>query len=154
MSAASIKATTPITSEVQVRPGARAIAHSILSKVFILGLQAGTGILTARTLQPTGRGELAAMILWPLFMASITTLGLPSSLIYYLRRKPEERERLIANGLLMAAVLIFWPLMSRPWYSFASSHGHGFCWERFRQPLDSLSGGTSNTTALSTLENR
>jgi len=144
MSAASIKATTPITSEVQVRPGARAIAHSILSKVFILGLQAGTGILTARTLQPTGRGELAAMILWPLFMASITTLGLPSSLIYYLRRKPEERERLIANGLLMAAVLgviaATGAAFVLPWWlrQYSSSIVHAAEWFLLTVPICSI----------------
>jgi O-antigen/teichoic acid export membrane protein len=44
------------------------------------------------------------MILWPLFVASITTLGVPSSLIYYLRNRPEEKDRLIANSFLMAMV--------------------------------------------------
>ena len=105
MSTASVKITGSLAPETQVRHGPRAVAHSILSKIVILGLQAGTGILTARTLLPVGRGELAAMILWPLFMASVTTLGVPSSLIYYLRHRPEERERLIANGFLMATVL-------------------------------------------------
>jgi O-antigen/teichoic acid export membrane protein len=99
------KVIAPVASERRVRHGPRAVAHSILSKLVILGLQAGTGILTARTLQPTGRGELAAMILWPLFMASVTTLGIPSSLIYYLRHRPAERAQLIANGFLMATVL-------------------------------------------------
>ena len=105
MSTASAKLTAPLVSGVKARHGSHAVAHSILSKIVILGLQAGTGILTARTLQPAGRGELAAMILWPLFMASVTTLGVPSALIYHLRQRPEERERLIANGFLMATVL-------------------------------------------------
>jgi O-antigen/teichoic acid export membrane protein len=87
------------------RTGLRAVVQSIGSKVAILGLQAGTGIITARALGPAGRGELAAMILWPLFVASVTTLGVPSSLIYYLRRHPEERTQLIANGFLLAAVM-------------------------------------------------
>jgi O-antigen/teichoic acid export membrane protein len=85
--------------------GARAVVQSIISKAVILGLQAATGIVTARALGPAGRGELAAMILWPLFVASVTTLGVPSSLIYYLRHEPEERERLIANGFVLATVL-------------------------------------------------
>jgi O-antigen/teichoic acid export membrane protein len=89
----------------QQRTGLRAVIQSIGSKVAILGLQAGTGIVTARALGPAGRGELAAMILWPLFVASVTTLGVPSSLIYYLRRHPLERASLIANGFLMAVVM-------------------------------------------------
>jgi len=85
--------------------GARAVAQSILSKALILALQAATGILTARALGPAGRGELAAMILWPLFVASITTFGIPSSLIYYLRHHPEERDHLISNGFAVATIL-------------------------------------------------
>jgi O-antigen/teichoic acid export membrane protein len=85
--------------------GFRAVTQSVASKVVILGLQAGTGILSARELRPWGRGELAAMILWPLLVASVTTLGVPSSLIYFLRHRPKERDRLVANGFAMAAVL-------------------------------------------------
>ena len=79
--------------------------QSIGSKSTILALQAGTGILTARLLGPAGRGELAAMILWPLFIANVTTLGVPSSLIYHLRRRPDEREELVTNGFAMAALM-------------------------------------------------
>ncbi len=96
---------TPEAGVPRVRKGSRAVAHSILSKIVILGLQASTGILTARMLLPHGRGELAAMGLWPLLVASLTTLGIPSSLIYHLRKLPEQRERLIANGFLMATLL-------------------------------------------------
>lgn len=95
----------PGASKIRASHGAYAVAQSIASKAVILGLQAATGILTARVLRPAGRGELAAMILWPLFVASITTMGVPSSLIYYLRHRPQERERLIVNGFLMATVL-------------------------------------------------
>jgi O-antigen/teichoic acid export membrane protein len=144
VSAASIKVAAPVVSDVQVRHGSRAVVHSILSKGGILGLQAGTGILTARTLQPAGRGELAAMILWPLFMASITTFGLPSSLIYYLRRQPEERERLIANGLLMAAVLgviaATGAAFILPWWlrQYSSSIVHAAEWFLLTVPICSI----------------
>jgi O-antigen/teichoic acid export membrane protein len=87
------------------RPGFRAVVQSIGSKVVILALQAGTGILTARALGPAGRGELAAMILWPLFVASATTLGVPSSLIYHLRSRVSGRERLVTSGFAMATVM-------------------------------------------------
>jgi O-antigen/teichoic acid export membrane protein len=85
--------------------GLRAVVQSIGSKSTILVLQAGTGILTARLLGPAGRGELAAMILWPLFVASVTTLGVPSSLIYHLRNRPQDRERLVTNGFVMTALM-------------------------------------------------
>lgn len=104
--------TAPMASieEISERPdesrhGFRSVVQSIGSKSTILALQAGTGILTARMLGPAGRGELAAMILWPLFVASVTTLGIPSSLIYHLRNRAGERERLVTNGFVMAAVM-------------------------------------------------
>ena len=106
MSAATQEALAQVPADVtRPRHGLRAVVHSIGSKVVILALQAATGILTARTLRPAGRGELAAMILWPLFVASVTTMGVPSSLIYYLRHRPELRAKFIANGLIMAAML-------------------------------------------------
>lgn len=89
----------------RVRQGSHAVVQSIVLRVIILVLQAGTGILTARVLGPAGRGELAAMILWPLLVASVTTLGVPSSLIYYLRHRPQERRALIGNGFVMATLL-------------------------------------------------
>lgn len=101
MEAAGVIAADPA----ELRHGFRAVVQSIGSKVLILALQAGTGILTARMLGPAGRGELAAMILWPLFVASVTTLGVPSSLIYHLRNRAAERGRLVANGFAMAAVM-------------------------------------------------
>lgn len=94
-----------IAAPPRVRRGSSAVVQSILLRVIILALQAGTGILTARALGPAGRGELAAMILWPLLVASITTLGVPSSLIYYLRNRPQERQQLMGTGFVMALIL-------------------------------------------------
>jgi O-antigen/teichoic acid export membrane protein len=45
------------------------------------------------------------MILWPLFVASATTLGVPSSLIYHLRSRVSERERLVTSGFAMAMLM-------------------------------------------------
>jgi O-antigen/teichoic acid export membrane protein len=95
---------SPSQAEVP-RHGFRAVVQAIASKAAILVLQAGTGILTARMLKPEGRGELAAMILWPLFIASMTTLGVPSSLIYHLRHHPDRRNSLVSNGFVMATVM-------------------------------------------------
>jgi O-antigen/teichoic acid export membrane protein len=89
----------------RAQKGFHAVTQSIASKAVILALQAATGILTARELRPWGCGELAAMILWPLLVASVTTLGVPSSLIYFLRHRPKERDRLVTNGFVMAALL-------------------------------------------------
>jgi O-antigen/teichoic acid export membrane protein len=82
-----------------------AVLQTVVGGAIILLLNASTGILTARALLPAGRGELAAMILWPLFLAYLTSLGIPRSLIYFLRNRKEERLRLIPTGLIASLLL-------------------------------------------------
>jgi O-antigen/teichoic acid export membrane protein len=82
--------------------GTMAVFYSILNRVAMIAIQMVTGILTARALHPQGRGELAAMILWPLFLASVTTLGIPSSLIYFIRKRNSERASLILHGFAIS----------------------------------------------------
>ncbi len=88
-----------------IRSGIRSVAHSIVNRFGITAINMATGILTARALHPTGRGELAAMTLWPLFLANATALGTPSSLIYHLRKHQERRGELIASALALVTVL-------------------------------------------------
>lgn len=110
MSTAS--ALNPVITEVReetatgiAEPAAtRAVAHSMLNRIGILILNVSTGILTARTLHPAGRGELAAMLLWPVFLATATTVGTPSALIYHMRRANTGRAALVVNGLLLVTL--------------------------------------------------
>ena len=82
-----------------------AVLQTVVGGAIILLLNASTGILTARALLPAGRGDLAAMILWPLFLAYLTSLGIPRSLIFFLRNRKEERLRLIPTGLIASLLL-------------------------------------------------
>ncbi len=84
---------------------ARSVAYSVLNRGGIVALNMSTGILTARTLHPAGRGELVAMNLWPLFLANATALGTPSSLIYHLRQLHKRRGELIASALTLVTAL-------------------------------------------------
>lgn len=124
--------------------GFRAVVQSIGSKSTILLLQAGTGILTARILGPAGRGELAAMILWPLFFASVTTLGVPSSLIYHLRHQPDEHDGLVTNGFIMALVMgsvaALGAALFLPWWlrQYSPSVIHAAQWFLITVPLCSV----------------
>jgi O-antigen/teichoic acid export membrane protein len=79
-----------------------AVIQSITVKVLIIGINAFTGIITARVLRPEGRGELAAMILWPVFLAAALSLGVPSALTFQLRRNPARQSRLMGAALLLA----------------------------------------------------
>ena len=79
-----------------------AFAQSAAAQFLIIGLNAGTGILTARALAPTGRGELSAMILWYGLLASLFTLGIPSAITYQLRLYHDQRSEITGVGLLLA----------------------------------------------------
>lgn len=77
----------------------------MITMVGILAINVLTGIITARTLGPEGRGEQAALILWPEFMANVITLGIPSALVYNLRRYPEERSNFFSAAVILCSIL-------------------------------------------------
>ncbi len=75
------------------------------AKLLIIGLNAATGILAARALAPAGRGELSAMMIWYIFLASVFSLGVPSALTYRLRRHPEQISELSGAALMLSLVI-------------------------------------------------
>ncbi|MEM7682164.1 MAG: lipopolysaccharide biosynthesis protein [Planctomycetota bacterium] len=77
----------------------------MLSKSLVLGANVVTGILTARALGPTGRGELTALNVGPALLAGILTLGIPSSIVYNFKRSPEDRAQLLGAALLLCLML-------------------------------------------------
>ena len=101
-SASNSEAPAPRPAPKKPQRGFRAMAETLISKFAIQGINAGTGIITARALMPAGRGQLAAMILWTSILASFTSFGVPSSLIYFFRRHEEDRDRIVATGLVMS----------------------------------------------------
>ncbi len=84
--------------------GARAVANTLGSRVLQQALNAATGVITARALLPAGRGQLAAIILWSLFLAGLTTLGIPSGLIFFLKKKDADKPGLISAALILSLI--------------------------------------------------
>ena len=82
-----------------------------------VAVNAVTGIVTARALSPSGRGELAAMVLWPMLFAGLTTCGLPAAVVYHMRSEPRRSGAFVGWALLLSAVaavagtVIGWPLI-------------------------------------------
>ena len=87
------------------RRGLQAVLHTLAANLLIQGINVGTGVLTARVLLAQGRGELAAIILWPQFLAYLLTLGTPVSLVYQIKRHPEMQGALTAAALLVGLVM-------------------------------------------------
>jgi O-antigen/teichoic acid export membrane protein len=65
-------------------------------------LAAVTGPLAARLLGAEGRGELAAIQLWPATIATFAMLGLPESLAYFGGREPNRAGRWLSTTVLLA----------------------------------------------------
>lgn len=87
------------------RRAVRATLGTSAVNLLVLGLNLGTGLITARLLGPEGRGELVAMVLWPQFLASLLTLGLPQALTFSLIRHPGDARGLVGVTLLLDLVL-------------------------------------------------
>ncbi len=83
-----------------------AIANTIGSRLGWVAISAATGMVTARALGPAGRGALAAMIMWPVFLAGVLTFGLPSALIFCIRRSSQkERASLFTTATLLGLAI-------------------------------------------------
>jgi O-antigen/teichoic acid export membrane protein len=102
-------------------PGAAfSVIQSIAARCLMIGINAATGIVTARALKPEGRGELAALILWPSFLASVMTLGIPSSLIFNIRRDERNAGTYLGAatvlGSLLSIVAMLGGYVGLPWW--------------------------------------
>lgn len=61
-----------------------------------------TGVMASRWLGPTGRGELAAIQLWPGFLAVAAMLGLPDAMVYFAARQQQVAARYLTSSLALA----------------------------------------------------
>jgi len=79
--------------------------NTFAGRALLLLVNLGTGILSARLLGPTGRGELAVLGLWPTFLYGILTFGVPSAVRYQVRRDPEAATELFSASLVLGGLL-------------------------------------------------
>jgi O-antigen/teichoic acid export membrane protein len=86
----------------QGRSATAATFQTFFTRLLILAINMGTGIITARFLAPAGRGELAAMTMWAQFLAYAMTLGLPAALVYNLKRYPEKKSEFFSAALVLS----------------------------------------------------
>lgn len=64
----------------------KTILMTSIINILIMGITTLTSILTARVFGAEGKGELAAILFWPGFLTNLATLGLPTSLIYHIKK--------------------------------------------------------------------
>ena len=86
------------------RSGFATVAQTGLTTAFVLLLNMGTGVVSARFLGPQGRGELAALMLCPQLLCFLITLGLPQSVVVLIRKNPAQERFLIGAALSLSAL--------------------------------------------------
>ena len=93
----------------QPSPGP-AIAGTAVTYAVMMGCGLITGLIASRSLGPSGRGELAAMIVWGSTLVYLAALGVPEAVAYYAASDADAepgpvRGRVWATGQLAAVLL-------------------------------------------------
>jgi O-antigen/teichoic acid export membrane protein len=81
------------------------LAFAFLATSFMQIAGFASGILLARLLAPAMRGEVAQIIAWFSFVASIMLLGVNDSITYYRSRDQREGKQAISAALVLVAPL-------------------------------------------------
>jgi O-antigen/teichoic acid export membrane protein len=107
--------------------GLTSVMQSMAGRILFVLINAATGIVTARALHPSGRGELAALGVWPNFLGSAMTFGLPSALVFWSRSEPDHNSNFLWASLpitvLMGSVAVLFGVIGIPfWLSQYSPH--------------------------------
>jgi len=83
----------------------RDLIRSFVATAIIQLTNIASGVMLARILLPTGRGELAAAMLWPPVIAAIGALGISEATAFFAARRLSSRGRIFAAGICLAAIL-------------------------------------------------
>lgn len=87
----------------------RSHEHAVLgttaATVVIMACNVVTGLIAARNLGPSGRGELTTITLWAATLLYAGTLGLPEAVAYYTAADRKSRDLVWATGQAAALVL-------------------------------------------------
>jgi O-antigen/teichoic acid export membrane protein len=83
---------------------ARDGAISLVASGVMQLLNVVSGIVIARSLGPAGRGELAAVLLWPALLAYLSGLGCADAITYLASRLPDRARDIGATGLVLAVL--------------------------------------------------
>ena len=88
----------------QSNTGASISANVAMTNALVVVANVITGVVTARLLGADGRGELAALLLWPQFLGYAFSFALPTAVMYHVRNDPQRKSPLAAAALLLGAI--------------------------------------------------
>jgi O-antigen/teichoic acid export membrane protein len=81
-----------------------AVGESFFASAAIQAFNVVTGILIARALGPHGRGELTAIVIWPLILATVGSLGVSDSVTFHAARRTSPVGTLVATSAALAVI--------------------------------------------------
>jgi O-antigen/teichoic acid export membrane protein len=84
------------------RSGSAQGSQVFVTSLLLLAVNLGSGIITARVLGPHGRGELAAITVWPQTVAYLATLGIPGAVVYYIRTVPKSGREVLTAAIALS----------------------------------------------------
>lgn len=79
---------------------AQAILQTSATNMMVMGLTTLASIMTARMFGVVGKGEFSAIQFWSTFLAGIVGFGLPTSLIYNMKRYADKGAEYIRAGFM------------------------------------------------------
>lgn len=83
----------------------KGILSSFSASLAILIVTTIGGVLSARILLPTGKGELTAIMLWPSLLATIGSLGIADAVTFLVASTAQHPARILASALFVTTVL-------------------------------------------------
>jgi O-antigen/teichoic acid export membrane protein len=105
--------------------GIFAMLHAMAAQGLAMVLNLATGIISARMLGPTGRGEFAALSLWLLLPSLLSIAGIQNAIVYQTGRQPEQAASISMAGFLLSTAL-FMPMAAICcWWMATPLHAYG-----------------------------
>ena len=101
------------------KSGTSAMVQTFVTQILIIFVTLATGVITARFLGPAGRGEQAAVLLWPDFLGNAFALGIGPALLFHLRNNPDEESDLTLSGAVSSRM--FWRSSRVSWHHIRTS---------------------------------
>lgn len=83
----------------------RAVISTAAANAASVALGSLGGLILARGLGPTGRGEFAIAWVWPSVVAGLATFGLPQATCYWVSRDPDGRDSYVSTCTLLVVVI-------------------------------------------------
>lgn len=84
------------------RPHARALAGTAGLNVTTVLVSSIGGLILARALGPTQRGDLVTIISWPAVLGTIASVGLTQSTCYWVAKRPERASAFMSTAVAAA----------------------------------------------------